>query len=196
MQRLSDRYSLGDLIGKGGVGEVYQGWQTALDRPVAIKLLRQELTRNAAAVARFEREARTTSLLHHPNVVTVFDVGTKDDGRRFVVMELLGGESLADLLDRRERLPVDETLHIAGQIVRGMGAGQGVGLVHRDLKPDNLFVLEGMHVKVLDFGLAVLTEGEEPSEPVTQDPTEPPDVAPADVVDAAKDIAGAPPPAA
>jgi serine/threonine protein kinase/uncharacterized protein YjbI with pentapeptide repeats len=187
MERLNDRYSLGDLIGKGGVGEVYQGWQTALDRPVAIKLLRQELTRNTAAVARFEREARTTSLLNHPNIVTVFDVGTKDDGRRFVVMELLSGETLADLLDRRGRLPVDEVLRVAWQIVRGMGAGQGVGLVHRDLKPDNLFVLDGMHIKVLDFGLAVLTEGEDLDEDTARDPTEPPDVD-------AEDVLGSPTP--
>jgi len=176
MERLSDRYSLGDLIGRGGVGEVYQGWQVALDRPVAIKLLRPELTRNASAVARFEREARTTSLLNHPNIVTVFDVGTKGDGRRFVVMELLAGETLASLLARRGPLPVDEVLRIAWQIVRGMGAGQGVGLVHRDLKPDNLFVLDGMHVKVLDFGLAVLTEGDTPDPDGTPDPTDPPDL--------------------
>jgi len=94
MRRLSERYSLGRCIGRGGVGEVYQGWQTALDRPVAIKLLREELTQNQRAVARFEREARTTCLLSHPNVVTVFDVGVTDLGEHFVVMELLEGETL------------------------------------------------------------------------------------------------------
>ena len=158
MRPLTDRYSLQRPIGKGGVGEVYEGWQHRLERPVAIKLLRAELTANAAAVARFRREARTTCLLRHPNVVTVIDVGTADDGRHFVVMELLEGETLADLLDRRGRLPPDEALEIAWQVIRGMEAGEQVGLVHRDLKPENIFVLDSGHVKVLDFGLATLLD--------------------------------------
>ncbi len=159
MRPLNDRYSTRTRIGHGGVGEVYEGWQHRLDRPVAIKLLRKELTANPKAVARFEREARTTCLLRHPNVVTVIDVGTAWDGRHFVVMELLEGETLADRLERRGRLPIDEALDIAWQVVRGMGAGEGVGLVHRDLKPENIFVLQSDHVKVLDFGLATLLEG-------------------------------------
>ncbi|MBL8614759.1 MAG: pentapeptide repeat-containing protein [Deltaproteobacteria bacterium] len=157
MRRLSERYSLGRCIGRGGVGEVYQGWQTALDRPVAIKLLREELTANQRAVARFEREARTTCLLSHPNVVTVFDVGVTDEGERFVVMELLEGETLADRL-ARGRMDLASAVSIARGIARGMGAGQGVGLVHRDLKPENIFLLQGDHVKVLDFGLATLLD--------------------------------------
>jgi serine/threonine protein kinase/uncharacterized protein YjbI with pentapeptide repeats len=158
MRQLDQRYSLGPCIGRGGVGEVYQGWQQALDRPVAIKLLRKELTRSPGAVARFEREARTTSLLNHPNVVTVIDVGEAEDGRRFVAMELLEGETLGTLLDRAGRLSPDRALAIASQIARGMGAGQGVGLVHRDLKPDNIFILDQDHVKILDFGLATLLD--------------------------------------
>lgn len=161
LRALTERYSIRRLIGRGGVGEVYEGWQHKLERPVAIKLLRKELTANAAAVARFEREARTTCLLRHPNVVTVIDVGTTDDdGRHFVVMELLEGETLAELLERRGRLPVDEALDIAWQVIRGVSAGQDVGLVHRDLKPDNIFVLNSEHVKVLDFGLATLLDAE------------------------------------
>lgn len=155
---LDDRYQIGRCIGRGGVGEVYEGWQVALDRPVAIKLLRPELTSTPAAVARFEREARTTSLLNHPHVVTVIDIGRTPEGTHFVVMELLDGRTLADLLNRRGRLPPEEALDIAHQIARGMGAGQGVGLVHRDLKPENLFLVDENHVKVLDFGLATLRE--------------------------------------
>ena len=170
MRQLDQRYSLGPCIGRGGVGEVYQGWQQALDRPVAIKLLRKELTRSPAAVARFEREARTTSLLNHPNVVTVIDVGEAEDGRRFVAMELLEGETLGNLLDRAGGLAPDRALAIASQIARGMGAGQGVGLVHRDLKPDNIFILDQDHVKVLDFGLATLLDVE--GEPETRDPSQ------------------------
>lgn len=163
MRRLSERYSLGRCIGRGGVGEVYQGWQTALDRPVAIKLLREELTQNQRAVARFEREARTTCLLSHPNVVTVFDVGVTDLGEHFVVMELLEGETLADRLQRRGRMEPAEAIPIARAIARGMGAGQGLGLVHRDLKPENIFLLHGDHVKVLDFGLATLLDAPSPA---------------------------------
>ena len=107
MLTLSDRYKIIQPIGRGGVGEVYEGRQLALDRPVAIKVLRPELTRNAKAVARFEREARTTCRLHHPNVVTVFDVGTSSDGRRFLIMELLEGKTLADRL--RESHPISYT---------------------------------------------------------------------------------------
>ena len=188
MISLSERYSIGHRIGRGGVGEVFEGMQTALQRPVAIKLLRPELTRNPAAVARFEREARTTSLLHHPNVVTVFDVGATAEGRRFLVMELLDGETLGAMLDRRGALPVEEALAIARQIVRGMAAGQGAGLVHRDLKPDNIFLTEGMHVKILDFGLATLLadgrsaarEREGPREGTPSNPTFHPEELPPD----------------
>ena len=100
MRPLDGRYLLGRCIGRGGVGEVYIGWQVALDRPVAIKLLRPELTSTPAAVARFEREARTTSLLNHPQVVTVIDIGRTQEGTHFVVMELLDGETLGELLER------------------------------------------------------------------------------------------------
>ena len=157
MRPLNDRYTIGTCIGRGGVGEVYEGRQVALDRPVAIKVLRDALTQNAAATARFEREARTAGLLNHPNIVTVYDVDRSADGARFVVMERLHGRTLADRLEGGA-LPVAEALDIGWQIVRGMGAGQGVGLVHRDLKPENVFLTESGHVKVLDFGLATLLE--------------------------------------
>lgn len=169
MRPLDGRYLLGRCIGRGGVGEVYIGWQVALDRPVAIKLLRRELMSTPAAVARFEREARTTSLLNHPQVVTVIDIGRTAEGTHFVVMELLDGETLGELLDREGKMSVGSALEIAVQVARGMGAGQGVGLVHRDLKPDNLFMVDGNHIKVLDFGLATLRESNE------AEPTLPPE---------------------
>lgn len=143
------------------MGEVFEGWQDVLERRVAIKLLRPELTQNRAAVARFVREARTTCRLSHPNVVTVIDVGETTDGRRFLVMELLEGQTLTELMQERGRLALGEALDIAQQVVRGMAAGQGVGLVHRDLKPDNIFILPGGHVKILDFGLATLLDPED-----------------------------------
>ncbi|MCB9794859.1 MAG: pentapeptide repeat-containing protein [Alphaproteobacteria bacterium] len=160
MLLLDDRYQLAGLIGKGGVGEVYEGIQLALDRRVAIKLLRPELTARPDLVVRFEQEARTTCRLQHPNVVTVFDVGTAPNGGRFLVMELLEGRTLAAMLADTGPLPPDRVMTIATQIVRGMGAGQGVGLVHRDLKPENIFLVDDDRlVKILDFGLAFLQEG-------------------------------------
>jgi serine/threonine protein kinase/uncharacterized protein YjbI with pentapeptide repeats len=156
MKQLSERYSLGDRIGRGGVGEVFRGWQAALERPVAIKLLRPELTHHKAVVARFKQEARNTCRLHHPNVVTVHDVGETEDGIHFVVMELLEGETLASRMKATGALPPELALPIARQIARGMAAAEGVGLVHRDLKPENIFLINENHVKVLDFGLSTL----------------------------------------
>jgi uncharacterized protein YjbI with pentapeptide repeats/serine/threonine protein kinase len=165
---LDDRYHLTERIGRGGVGEVFRGVQVALDRPVAIKLLRSELTVRADVVHRFEQEARTTCRLHHPNVVTVFDVGTAPNGARFLVMELLEGRTLADAL-REGRMEMAEALDIAVQVARGMGAGQGVGLVHRDLKPENIFLLADGQVKILDFGLALLHQGLADAGTITED---------------------------
>ena len=155
---LDARYSLIDLIGQGGIGEVYRGVQVALERPVAIKVMRPELTAVPGLVSRFEREARTLSRLRHPNVVTVFDVGRSHDGEHFLVMELLEGETLASRLHALGAMDVDEVFDVAVQIARGMGAGQSVGLVHRDLKPENLFLEQTGLVKILDFGVALLRE--------------------------------------
>lgn len=161
MIHLDDRYELTARIGRGGVGEVFEGIQKALDRRVAIKLLRPELTVRPDIVARFEQEARTTCRLQHPNVVTVFDVGQGPDGAHFLVMELLEGVTLAQLMRNEGPLPWERAVNLAMQIAKGMGAGQVVGLVHRDLKPENIFVLgEGSEeqIKILDFGLAFLQE--------------------------------------
>ncbi|MFT5586788.1 MAG: hypothetical protein ACI9VR_004390, partial [Cognaticolwellia sp.] len=156
----------------GGVGEVFEGIQKALDRRVAIKLLRPELTIRPEVVARFEQEARTTCRLQHPNVVTVFDVGQGPNGARFLVMELLEGVTLAQLMRNEGPLPWGRAVNLAMQIAKGMGAGQVVGLVHRDLKPENIFVLgEGgdEQVKILDFGLAFLQEQNPSPIPPPQD---------------------------
>jgi len=158
MRALDERYSVNTRIGRGGMGEVYEGLQVALDRRVAIKVLRPEYTANHAAVGRFLREARALSRLRHPNVVTVFDVGQTGDGAHYLVMELLEGQTLAGQLRKGGPMALDEALEISAQIVRGMGAGQGVGLVHRDLKPENLFLGDDRLVKILDFGLALLRE--------------------------------------
>lgn len=172
MKQLSERYSLGARIGRGGVGEVFRGWQEALERPVAIKLLRPELTHHSAVVARFKQEARNTCRLHHPNVVTVHDVGETAEGIHFVVMELLEGETLASRMKEGGPLPLEAALPIARQIARGMAAAEGVGLVHRDLKPENIFLINENHVKILDFGLSTLRNG--PAEPTDDAEDAPP----------------------
>ena len=159
MRNLDGRYKLTRQIGRGGMGEVFEGVQLALDRRVAIKILRPEFTAYPGVVSRFEQEARTTSRLNHPNVVTVFDVGRTPEGDHFLVMELLEGRTLAADLRGEADFPMARVMDIATQVAWGMGAGQGVGLVHRDLKPDNLMLLGEDRVKILDFGLAILREG-------------------------------------
>ncbi len=172
MRELDGRYELTRRIGRGGMGDVFEGIQLALDRRVAIKVLRPEYTTHPGLVSRFELEARTTSRLSHPNVVTVFDVGRTPEGDHFLVMELLEGHTLAQELKGEAELPLARVLDIATQVARGMGAGQGVGLVHRDLKPDNLMLVGEGRIKILDFGLAILWEGvpaatgEAPGEPM------------------------------
>ena len=139
-------------IGAGGMGEVYRARDAKLDRDVAVKVLPSQLTANADALARFEREAKAVAALSHPNILAIFDFGTHD-GVSYAVTELLEGETLRGKLDGStvtHRQAVDWAL----QIARGLSAAHGKGVVHRDLKPDNVFVTNDGHVKILDFGLA------------------------------------------
>ena len=139
-------------IGAGGMGEVYRARDAKLDRDVAVKVLPSQLTSNPDALARFEREAKAVAALSHPNILAIFDFGTHD-GVSYAVTELLEGETLRGKLDGStvtHRQAVDWAL----QIARGLSAAHGKGVVHRDLKPDNVFVTNDGHVKILDFGLA------------------------------------------
>src|SRR4029453_19288987 len=139
-------------IGAGGMGEVYRARDAKLDRDVAVKVLPSQLTANADALARFEREAKAVAALSHPNILAIFDFGTHE-GVSYAVTELLEGETLRGKLDGStptQKQAVDWAL----QIARGLSAAHGKGVVHRDLKPDNVFVTSDGHVKILDFGLA------------------------------------------
>ncbi len=139
-------------LGAGGMGEVYRARDTRLDRDVAVKVLPAQLTANPDALARFEREAKAVAALSHPNILAIHDFGTHD-GVSFAVTELLEGETLRGKLDGSavtQRQAVDWAL----QIAKGLSAAHGKGVVHRDLKPDNIFVTHDGHVKILDFGLA------------------------------------------
>jgi len=149
-------YTIISKIGAGGMGEVYRAHDARLDRKVAIKVLPAKLSNDHDRLQRFEQEARATSALNHPNILTVYDIGTHN-GSPYIVAELLEGEELRDRLDAGQ-LPLRKAVDYAQQIVRGLSAAHEKGIVHRDLKPENLFITQDERVKILDFGLAKLSE--------------------------------------
>ena len=145
-------YEIVKPIGAGGMGEVYEARDTRLDRPVAIKVLPAELAADAAARARFDREAKAIAALNHPNICALHDIGDAD-GHGFLVMERLEGETLQDRL-QRGALPIEQTLEYGISLTDALDAAHGRGLIHRDLKPANVFITTRGVVKILDFGLA------------------------------------------
>jgi WD40 repeat protein len=149
-------YEVLGLIGAGGMGEVYRARDTRLGRDVAIKVLPDQVASNCVRLARFEREARAVATLNHPNILTVFDVGTHGNTHYFVA-ELLQGETLREM--SRRRAPTQrQVLSFAVQVAQGLDAAHAKGIVHRDIKPENVFVTTDGRVKVLDFGLAKLAD--------------------------------------
>src|SRR5450631_2401431 len=151
-------YEIVSLIGAGGMGEVYRARDSRLRRDVAIKVLPQALSLDADRMRRFEQEALATAALNHPNILAVFDIGASD-GSPYVVSELLEGETLRERL-RTGALATRKALDYALQIAHGLAAAHEKGIIHRDLKPDNLFVTKDGRVKILDFGLAKLTQAD------------------------------------
>ena len=155
------RYRIDALIGIGGMGAVFRGYDTSVDREVAIKILRPELTDSAEAIARFSREARAISRLEHPNCVRVTDVGQIESGLRYMVMDLLIGTPLTNILG--EPLPLVRALDIARQVLNGLAHAHHRGIVHRDIKPDNILLTvarDGRElVKLVDFGIARVLVG-------------------------------------
>src|SRR5262245_1127172 len=147
-------YTILSKIGAGGMGEVYRARDTRLAREVAIKLLPADVATNADRLQRFEQEARATSALNHPNILTVYDIGTHN-GSPYLVAELLSGEELREEL-KNGPLPQRKAVDYAQQISQGLAAAHERGITHRDLKPENLFVTTDGRVKILDFGLAKL----------------------------------------
>ncbi len=144
-------YEIVGPLGSGGMGEVYRARDTRLGRAVAIKFVSSDLAADAVSTERLAREARLTSSLNHPNIVTVYDVG-ETDGRPFIVMELISGRSLHDKLDGG-RLKAKEAADIGAQVAEGLAAAHEAGVVHRDLKPRNVMLTEDGRAKIVDFGL-------------------------------------------
>ena len=157
------KYKLVRLLGKGGMGEVYEAQHSIIGRRFAVKFLHPHLASNSELVARFQREAQAAGSLENENIAAVVDAGTGDDGAPYLVMEYLDGEDLAHLLVRDGPLPVPRAAHILIQACRGLAAAHSRGIVHRDLKPENLFICQRNDgsdlVKVLDFGIAKLHTG-------------------------------------
>ena len=163
--RLGD-YEILEPIGAGGMGEVYRARDHRLDRDVAIKVLPEAVARDAAALARFEREAKAVASLSHPNILAIHELGSAE-GRRFAVTELLEGQTLRELVAERA-LPARKAADLGRQTARGLAAAHDRGVVHRDLKPENLFVTRDGRIKILDFGLAGKTEEEQPQAEATR----------------------------
>jgi eukaryotic-like serine/threonine-protein kinase len=151
-------YEILSLLGAGGMGEVYRARDSRLKREVAIKVLPQALSLDPDRLRRFEQEALATAALNHPNILAVFDIGT-NEGPPYVVSELLEGETLRERL-RSGAIAMRKALDYALQIAHGLAAAHEKGIVHRDLKPDNVFLTKDGRVKILDFGLAKLTQPE------------------------------------
>jgi eukaryotic-like serine/threonine-protein kinase len=164
-QVVAGRYRVLRPLGAGGMGQVYLAEHEAIEKKVALKVLRPEYSRKEDIVTRFQQEAISASRIKHPNVLDVFDFGRLETGETFLAMEFLEGHDLSDELTRCNVLDVSRGLHLAGQICRALAAAHSRGVVHRDMKPDNVFLqrtLDGDEiVKIVDFGIAQLRTTEE-----------------------------------
>jgi eukaryotic-like serine/threonine-protein kinase len=168
-------YEVVGPLGAGGMGEVWRARDSRLGRDVAIKVVHRRFAADAEQLGRFEREARAVAALNHPNIIALYDVGSYEDAP-FVVTELLEGESLRKKLGAP--LPPKKAVEYAVQIAQGLSIAHEKGIVHRDLKPENLFVTEDERIKILDFGLAKLTQPSIPSVSQTETPTAAPETEP------------------
>jgi eukaryotic-like serine/threonine-protein kinase len=151
--QLSGRYRLDAQVGAGGMSTVYRAFDSNLERKVAIKLLHREIAADSDQLERFRREARAVAQLSHPHIVGVIDAG-EDEGRPYIVFEYVEGETLKDRIRRRGRLPIDEAIAYAIEIARALGCAHSHGIVHRDVKPQNVLIDHEGSAKVTDFGIA------------------------------------------
>src|SRR4051812_44090662 len=159
MGHMFEHYRVIDLIGAGGMGEVFRAEDTRLGREVAIKILPAAFATDTDRLFRFEQEAKLLAALNHPNIVGIYDIGSHD-GSPFIVSELLEGQSLRDRIVAGP-LPLKLVVDYAIQIARGLSAAHEKRVVHRDLKPENIYVTKDGRIKILDFGIAKLTKPEQ-----------------------------------
>src|SRR5216110_274239 len=150
------RYHILEKLGAGGMGEVYLAEDTQLGRKIALKLLAKELTQNRDRLSRFDQEAYAASALNHPNILTIYEMGD-EGGRHFIATEFIDGQTLRTHLSGAP-MDLSEVLNVAIQIAGALEEAHAAGIVHRDIKPENVMIRRNGHVKVLDFGLAKLTE--------------------------------------
>ena len=153
---IGDRYEIQELIGTGGMSDVYRARCNKLNRVVAVKVLKQEFSENREFVAKFRREAEAAANLMHPNIVTVYDVG-EDNGISYIVMELVDGYTLKEYIEKKSRLAINECISIAIPIASGIEAAHNKNIIHRDIKPQNVIISKDGKVKVTDFGIAKTT---------------------------------------
>jgi serine/threonine protein kinase len=154
---LGGRYRIIGLLGRGGMGEVYRATDLTLGQSVALKFLPHEAAANQALLERFHGEVRVARQVSHPNVCRVYDIG-EVDGMPYLSMEYIDGEDLASLLRRIGRLPADKALETARKICAGLAAAHDRGVIHRDLKPQNIMMNKRGEVLIMDFGLAALAD--------------------------------------
>jgi len=151
-QLIADRYEIKEIVGSGGMSSVYCAFDTLLERHVALKILHDQFGEDEEYVERFRREARAVAQLSHPNIVTVIDRG-EEDGRQFIVFELIDGENLKELVGRVGPLPVRRVLELGAEVARALSFAHAQGLVHRDVKPQNVLLNGEGQAKVTDFGI-------------------------------------------
>jgi serine/threonine protein kinase len=161
---IAGRYVIQERIGHGASGTIYRGEHTTLHRKVAVKVLHEELSRDELAIERFRRAATTVSEVDNDHIVAIHDFGRTDDGRLYLAMELLEGETLHEVLERERHLPIDRVVDILTQLGEALMEAHAMGYIHRDLRPRNIFLSrrrgQSNYVKILDFGLAKLVEKE------------------------------------
>ena len=157
---IDNRYKIVKSIGEGGMANVYLAWDTILEREVAVKILRGDLAGEEKFIRRFQREANAASSLRHPNIVEMYDVG-EDDGRYFIVMEYVDGKTLKSLIKKRGALNLTESIDIMMQLTSGIACAHDSYIIHRDIKPQNVMILEDGRVKITDFGIAMALNNNE-----------------------------------
>src|SRR5258707_5372966 len=163
-------YRIVSKLGAGGMGEVYLAQDTKLDRKVAIKFLHEEFSKDADKLGRFIQEAKAASALNHPNILTVYEIG-EVDGKNYIATELIDGQTLREHLAHKDSLPLNTILKIGVQVSEALSAAHQAGIIHRDIKPENIMLRKDGYAKVLDFGLAKLTEKKKADDVSLEDAT-------------------------